>query len=121
MGYAVDLVSRYVALWNESDEQKRRNAIAELWSDDASHFTPSLEAHGHAALERRIRAAHERFVGNGRYTFIAIDNVDSHHGTIKFNWAMRPANGGDVVTVGFDFLLLDSDGRIRVDYQFIEP
>ena len=121
MGYAADLVNRYVELWNETDEEKRRKAIAELWTVDASHFSPSLEAHGHAALERRIRSAHERFVGHGRYVFTAIDNVDSHHGTVKFNWAMRPANGGDAVTIGFEFLLLDADGRIRVDYQFIEP
>lgn len=120
MSYASELVDRYVALWNEPDNQRLRQAISELFTDDAAHLTPTLEAHGHPGLERRVRSAFERFVGNGRYIFTPISNVDSHHGTVKFNWAMRPANGGDVVAVGFDFLLLDSDGRIRVDYQFIE-
>jgi hypothetical protein len=115
------LVERYVALWNEADENLRRRGIAEIWSEGASHFTPSVEAHGHDALERRIRSAHERFVGGGEYVFALINNVDAHHGTVKFNWAMRPAKGGDVVSVGFDFLMLDSDGRIQADYQFIEP
>jgi len=27
----------------------------------------------------------------------------------------------DAVAVGFDFLKLDSDGRIQADHQFIEP
>jgi hypothetical protein len=27
---------------------------------------------------------------------------------------------GDVAGVGLEFLLLDADGRIRLDYQFIE-
>lgn len=53
--------------------------------------------------------------------FRAIDNVDSHHDTVRFNWTMAPANGGDVGLVGFDFLVLASDGRIREDYRFIEP
>jgi len=121
MSFTTELVDRYVALWNEPDNEKRRWAISELFTADAAHLTPSLEAHGHTELERRVRSAFKRFVGNGRYIFVPLDNVDSHHGTVKFNWAMRPANGGDVVAVGFDFLLLDSDGRIRVDYQFIEP
>jgi hypothetical protein len=34
---------------------------------------------------------------------------------------MIPAAGGDVELVGFDFLILSQDGRIREDYQFIEP
>jgi len=121
MSFTTELVDRYVALWNEPDSEKRRRAISELFTADAAHLTPSLEAHGHTELERRVRSAFERFVGDGRYIFTPLDNVDSHHGTVKFNWAMRPANGVDVVAIGFDFLLLDSDGRIRVDYQFIEP
>ena len=121
MRSAKELVERYIGLWNETDDERRREAIAELFSDGASHLTPSLEAHGHSSLERRVRGTHERFVRDGRYVFAPIDNVDSHHGTVKFNWTMRTANGGDVVVVGFDFLILDSDGRICVDYQFIEP
>jgi hypothetical protein len=30
------------------------------------------------------------------------------------------SKGGDVAGVGLEFLLLSADGRIRVDYQFIE-
>jgi len=38
---------------------------------------------------------------------------------VKFHWEMV-SKGGDVAGVGLQFLLLSADGRIRVDYQFIE-
>jgi hypothetical protein len=31
------LVDRYVAVWNDPDAQRRRRAVAELWTDDAGH------------------------------------------------------------------------------------
>jgi hypothetical protein len=32
---------------------------------------------------------------------------------------MMPAAGGDVVSTGFDILIVDEDHRVRVDYQFV--
>lgn len=115
------LVERYVAVWNERDAGRRRRAIAELWAEDGAHYTNSAEARGHDAIAARIAGAHQRLVQNGGYIFKPIDNVDSHHDTVKFNWLMIPAAGGDVSAVGFDFFVLGKDGRIQADYQFIEP
>ena len=33
---------------------------------------------------------------------------------------MVPAAGGDAVSGGVQFLLLDADGLVRFDYQFID-
>ena len=33
---------------------------------------------------------------------------------------MIPAGGGEVAGAGLEILLLDADGRITTDYQFIE-
>jgi hypothetical protein len=38
---------------------------------------------------------------------------------VKFNWEMVSSDG-EAVAVGLEFLVLDPDGRIRLDYQFIE-
>jgi hypothetical protein len=32
------LVDRYVAIWNESDPERRRQGVAELWSEAATHL-----------------------------------------------------------------------------------
>jgi hypothetical protein len=36
------------------------------------------------------------------------------------SWNMVPARGGDPAGSGLEFLVLAADGRIRIDYQFIE-
>jgi hypothetical protein len=39
---------------------------------------------------------------------------------VKFNWEMVPTGGGAAAGAGLEILLLDEDGRIKTDYQFIE-
>lgn len=114
------LVGRYVALWNEPDTDLRRKEIAALWSEDGAHFTRSLAVHGYTALETRVADAHERFVRVGGFVFRPLHDADAHHNAVRFHWEMVPAAGGDAAAVGFDFLVLDDDGRIRSDYQFLE-
>lgn len=118
---ARDLVTRYVAAWNEPDAARRRARIAQLWAQDGAHYAPNGEARGHEAIAAHMAAAFERYVGPGEFAFRAVDNVDSHHGTVKFNWTMVPKEGGLARAVGFDFFVLDDEGRIRADYQFMEP
>ncbi|TWT03057.1 hypothetical protein [Reyranella sp. CPCC 100927] len=113
-----ELVSRYVAVWNEPDPVSRRQQIAALWADDGSHFTPNQDYHGYTALETRITGAYDKWVRDGGHVFRPRDPVDGHHDTVRFQWEMVRDN--TVVSVGFDFLLLGEDGRIRADYQFLD-
>jgi hypothetical protein len=47
------------------------------------------------------------------------DNADRLGNVVKFNWEMA-SSGGEVAGAGLEILLLDEDGRIKTDYQFIE-
>ncbi len=132
-----ELVSRYVAVWNEPDLEQRRKAIHDLWTKDGVHILqppqeirraaaglgfPSavLEARGHDALEVRVSRAYEEFVAPGEFTFRPRDNADRLGNVVKFNWEMVPSGGGEVAGAGLEILVLDQDGRINTDYQFIE-
>lgn len=112
------IIDRYVAQWNEPDADKRRSDIASLWTDDAFHFTKSMEARGHAELEARVSGAYETWVKEKGYRFRRGDGADSHHDTIKLRWHM--VDGDTVLATGCDFLMIAGDGRIRLDAQFIE-
>jgi hypothetical protein len=130
------LADRYVAVWNEPDADRRRDAIAGLWSEDGVHileppddileaarkqgFVPSLEARGHEALETRVTRAYDEFIAPGEFAFRRRDNVVRLADVVKFNWEMVGASDGETVALGLELLVLDGDGRIRVDYQFIE-
>ncbi|MFI5692897.1 hypothetical protein ACIA58_13715 [Kribbella sp. NPDC051586] len=131
-----DLATRYVAVWNEADADARRKAIEELWADDGVHLleppeeivkrateigvTATLEARGHAELERRVTRAYDEFVAPGQYEFVPHGEVAELSDMVKLRWAMVPAGGGEALAIGIDLLLLAPDGRIRTDYQFIE-
>jgi hypothetical protein len=132
-----ELSSRYVAVWNEPDAELRRKAIHDLWAQDGAHIlqppqevraaatglgftSTALEAHGHDELEVRVTRAYEQFVGPGTFVFRPRDNADRLRNVVKFNWEMVPSSGGEVAAVGLEILILDEDGRIETDYQFIE-
>jgi hypothetical protein len=118
---ATKIVERYMAIWNEPDETARRARVAELWSLDGAHFTSTDEAHGHDAIAETIARTFDRYIGSGGFRLQALNGADAHHQTVKFYWALVPAGGGMARAVGSDFLFLDEEGRIRADYQFIEP
>jgi hypothetical protein len=132
-----ELVSRYVALWNEPDTELRRTAIHDLWTEDGAHIlqppqeirqaaaglgftSTTLQARGYDALEVRVTRAYQEFVAPGKFTFTPRDNADRLGNIVKFNWEMVPTGGGEVAGAGLEILFLDEDGRIKTDYQFIE-
>jgi len=131
-----ELVGRYVAVWNEPDAELRRKAIHDLWTENGVHIlqppqeirkaaaglgftSTTLEARGYDALEVRVTRAYQEFVAPGEFTFNPRDNADRLDNVVKFNWEMVPS-GGEVAGVGLEILVLDEDGRIKTDYQFIE-
>ncbi len=131
-----ELVDRYVAVWIEPDAERRRKAIAELWTEDGVQLlqppqevlktaaglglTPTLEARGHDELEVRVTRSYEEFIAPGEFVFRARDNAARLGNVVKFNWEMATTSSGEVAGVGLEILVLDDDGRIRTDYQFIE-
>jgi hypothetical protein len=133
---ATTLADRYVAVWNEPDPTRRRAAVERLWTEDASHtlqppqeirtaagalgVAVDLEARGHDALEERVTKSHDEFVGRGGFVFRPAGDADRLRDVVKFRWEMVPRDGGDVAGQGLQVLVLDANGRIRLDYQFIE-
>jgi hypothetical protein len=131
------LVERYVALWNEPDPDVRRAIIRALWAPEGEHVLdppeelrrpaealgfgkPALEIRGHAAIETRAARAHEEFVEPGEYVFRPRDNAVRLRDIVKFNWEMVTTATGEVAGAGLDVFVLDGQGRIIVDYQFVE-
>ena len=113
-------VERYIDVWNEPDAQQRQATIRDLWHEDARHLSRTIEAIGHAGIETRVANAYEKWVKEKGNVFRLRDGIDGHHGTIKLRWQMLPSTGGEVISIGFDFLVLGEDSRIRTGYQFIE-
>jgi hypothetical protein len=114
-----ELISRYGAVWNESDDDRRRKAIAEIWTEDAQYLSPAGDAHGHDELAGAIKHGYEAFISKG-FTFQAANETVGHHDVVRFTWDMVPTAGGEAAASGQQFILLADDGRIRCEYQFID-
>ncbi|MDH6135469.1 hypothetical protein P3T37_004884 [Kitasatospora sp. MAA4] len=111
---------RYIAVWNEPDAELRRKGIAALFAADSVHYTPSQEVRGHAELDVRITKAFDTWVRPGEYVFRAVPNANGHHNSVRFNWEMVHLASKEAVSVGFDFIVLDQDGLIKSDHQFVD-
>jgi len=116
---ARELADRYVAVWNETDAQRRREQIAALWVPEGHHYVDVREAHGHAALEQRIIGSHNKNVRDGGHCFRAAKDARVLHDVVTFHWEMLRAAEERVVARGFEILRVNAEGRILADYQFV--
>jgi hypothetical protein len=111
------LVDRYLAIWNEPDTDARAEAIAELWTEDASYTDPLAAVAGHDGIAAVVTGAREMFPG---FVFRALPGVDAHHDLVRFGWELVPALGGESLVVGFDVAVLDENGRLRAVHGFLD-
>lgn len=134
MSHPTELAERYVAVWNEPSADARRAAVGELWAEDGVHIlqppeeavkaaeklsiSAIFQARGHDELTARVDRAYEEFVASGAMTFRRRGAAIRVHDVVRLSW--EAVSKGEVVGCGTDFLILDADGRIHADYQFIE-
>jgi hypothetical protein len=133
---ANESATKYMALWNEHDADRRRQMIAELWTEDGRHILQPpeeiraiaarpgiglpaiLEARGHAEIEARAASSYNHWVASEGLSFRGRDDAERLGDVVKFHWE-AVARDGEVVAVGLDFLVLAADGRIERDYTFV--
>lgn len=111
-------IERYVATWNELDADARTRSIPDVWSPDVSLYNASREYHGLAGIAEATQRSCDLFTARG-YVFRPLRDATTHHDAIRFDWEMlSPAGERDML--GTQFMIFESSGRIRLDYQFIE-
>jgi hypothetical protein len=136
MNFANELGDRYVAVWNEGDPERRLAMVVELWAPEGEHvlmppqevrqaaaemkMNSMFEVRGHREIDVRVSDAYERFIARGEYAFRRRDDAERLRDVVKFRWEMVSTEDGSVAGVGLEFLVIDAEGRIRSDYQFIE-
>jgi hypothetical protein len=102
-----ETVENYVAAWNETDETKRRDLIAQCWADSGTYTDPVADVSGRDGLHGLISQFQQQMPGAS----IAITSgVDEHHGRIRFGWRL---DGGPQAMEGIDVGQLSTDGRIQ--------
>jgi hypothetical protein len=117
MPHEFDIVESYVAVWNEADPEVRRRRIRAVWAPTGSTCYRLLDAHGHTAIEERVRGSWDKWLRDGKYVFRA-KRVAAHHDAVKLDFVGVTVPDGKVEANGLSLLLLNRDGLIERDYQF---
>lgn len=115
----VGIVDAYTGAWNESDEGARRTLLERAWADDGVYTDPSAEVEGRDALIKHTG----EFANNPEmkgFSLERISGVDVHHNVLRFDWALKDADGKTVIA-GIDFGVLADDGRLQSITGFFGP
>jgi SnoaL-like domain len=111
------LIDRYVAVWNEPDDARRRAAVSALWAAGGVMINRLRRYEGREGVTEGVTRSYDAFVARG-FRFQA-ERFVSHHDAILFFWVMRdPAGQAD--SRGINFLALDDAGQIAIDHQFAQ-
>jgi hypothetical protein len=110
------IIKRYIDVWNESDPQRRRALIAEVFADDADYTDPLGSVAGHDAIAAFVASAQAQFPG---LEFNLAGPVDSHHCQARFRWHLGFPGADEPIVVGFDVAVIEND-RLRSVYGFLD-
>ncbi len=104
----LQVVSDYMAAWNETGLARRQALLERCWGVDASYVDPTVELCGRDALSKHITGVQEKRPGT-RLEFVS--GVDVHHNVVRFLWRLVRADGsrGDI---SIDFGEIGEDGRL---------
>jgi hypothetical protein len=120
MTQTTNITEDYVAAWNEGDSALRRSAVQRLYSPDCRLVTASVDLHGIQQVTAHIDEVVHSYIGWDKHRFRQAGGA-VHHDCVLLRWEMISAQTGRVADWGVNTLLLDGDGRIAADFQFVAP
>ena len=109
------VVDGYIAMWNETDRERRRFIIEQTWTEDGSYVDPHAEVAGADGLDALVAAVQEQFPGHR----VLASGPDAHHDRVRFTWQLVGDDGAAVAT-GMDVAVVADDGRLRAVTGFLE-
>jgi hypothetical protein len=112
---AARIADRYIAVWNETDAQRRSALLAETWTESATYVDPLMGGQGQDEIAALIGAVHERFPG---FRFTLDGKADGYGDKVRFSWALGPEGQGDMIK-GTDFAVLEGD-RLKSVTGFLD-
>ncbi|HLK61208.1 MAG TPA: nuclear transport factor 2 family protein [Chthonomonadaceae bacterium] len=115
MSQFTDVIDRYIAIWNETDAERRRTLIAQTWTEDATYLDPLQHGEGQAGIDAMIQKAQTQFSG---LRIRRAGEVDTHNDRVRFTWELGPEEG-QAVAGGVDFGVL-AGGRLQAITGFLD-
>jgi hypothetical protein len=111
------VVATYIAAWNERDPKRRRDLVAQTWTDRGSYVDAHRRGEGHDSIDAMIKTVQDSLPG---YTLRLISGIEAQNGYVRFSWAAGGSAEAPLYIGGTDFVTLASDGRMQQVAGFID-
>ena len=103
-------VVRYLKAWSEPDAKRRRDLVAQAFTEDGSYVDRVREGRGHDAIDAMIATAQSHFPG---YSLHLASGIEAHHDYVRFSWVAGGSADAPLYIKGTDFAVIADDGRLR--------
>lgn len=110
-------IDTYFELWNETDQTRRADLVAQVFADDGRHVDPLADVAGHGPLSEMVGGVQARFPG---HVVRRTSAVDTHHDQLRYAWELA-APDGSIVVSALDVAQFDDAGKIRHVAAFFGP
>jgi SnoaL-like domain len=117
MTHVNELVMRYVAAWNERDAKRRRELVAQTWTEDGIYVDAHRQGAGHDGIDAMLAKVQERFAG---YRVGLISGIEAHNDYVRFSWEAGGTAEAPLYLAGTDFVVRGKDGRFKVVSGFTD-
>ena len=112
---AKQVAEQYIAVWNETDEDRRLKLLETHWTDDARYIDPIAQASGRSQINALVGGVHQRYPG---FRFALKGRVDGHGDQLRFSWTLGPSGAEDMIE-GTDFVQLEA-GKLQTVTGFLD-
>jgi hypothetical protein len=80
---ATSITTRYIALWNETDPDRRKPLMADLWIEAGTYRNPLMQGEGCDQIDALIAGVQKQFPG---FRFILLGQPDGYGDQVRFSW-----------------------------------
>lgn len=115
MNPVTELIDRYVAIWNETGAARRRELIAQTFTEEATYVDPLMHGEGRDGIDAMLQGIQAQFPG---FRLRRISEVDVHNDRVRFAWELGPEDGA-ALAGGVDFGVLVG-GRLHAMTGFLD-
>jgi SnoaL-like domain len=114
---ANEVVTNYIAAWNERDPVKRRAVAAKAWASNGTYVDPHRKASGLDEIDAMLGVAQASFPG---YQVRLISKIEAHNEHIRFSWAAGGTPEAPLYLGGTDFIRVGPDGLSAAIVGFVD-
>jgi SnoaL-like domain len=105
-----ETVVRYLKTWSERDAKRRRDLVAQTFTEDGTYVDRVREGRGHDSIDAMIAKAQAQFPG---YSLRLASGVEAHHDYVRFSWVAGGTMEAPLYIKGTDFAVIADDGRLK--------